>query len=315
MAHKRNSIRNRLIKNNVGICFLLETKKNNCCDSFIRNLWNIATIKWTSLESVGKSRGIIAMWDNSVFEVNSIEFGGQWISLCGTHIPSSFNCMIVGVYAASSVKERADLWEEIITLKFAFELPLVVIGDFNETLLPNERSSGNLNLSGSTSFRRFISDCELVEYNMQGHRFTWFRGGSMSRIDKAFASPEFQLQFPSLSLCRYPRGMSDHCQLLLQSPKVDWEWKPFRFINCWLSHPSFLTDFEALWSDSCKEFPGEYSLIKKLGIMGKKLRQWNKSTFGDQNLKLADIQNSITTLENKSEVCPLSETEKKSSRG
>ena len=99
--------------------------------------------------------------------------------------------MIVGVYAASSVKERADLWEEITTLKFSFELPLVVIGDFNETLLPNERSSGNLNLSGSTSFRRFISDCELVEYNMQGHWFTWFSGGSMSRIDRAFASPEF----------------------------------------------------------------------------------------------------------------------------
>jgi endonuclease/exonuclease/phosphatase family metal-dependent hydrolase len=133
------------------------------------------------------------MWDNSVFEVNSIEFVGQWISLCGMHIPSSFNCMIVSVYAASSVKERADLWEEIITLKFAFELPLVMLGDFNETLHANERSSGNLNLSGSTSFHRFISDCELVEFNMQGHRFTWFRGGSMSRIDRAFASPEFQL--------------------------------------------------------------------------------------------------------------------------
>jgi hypothetical protein len=76
-----------------------------------------------------------------------------------------------------------------------------------------------------------------------------------------------------------------------------------------------LTDFEALWSDSYKEFPGEFSLIKKLGNMGKKMRQWNKSTFGDQNLKLADIQNSITTLENKSEVCPLSETEKTKLQG
>jgi hypothetical protein len=82
-----------------------------------------------------------------------------------------------------------------------------------------------------------------------------------------------------------------------------------------LSHPSFLTDFEALWSDSCKEFPGEFSLIKKLGIMGKKLRKWNKSTFGDQNLKLANIQNSITTLENLSEVCPLFETEKTKLQG
>ena len=153
MSHKKNSIRNRLINNNIGICFLLETKKNNCCDSFIRNLWNIATVKWAFLESIGKSGGIIAMWDSSVFEVSSVEFGGQWINLCGTYIPSSFNCMIIGVYVASSVKERADMWEEITTLKFAFELPLVVLGDFNETLHAHERSSGHLNSSGSTSFR------------------------------------------------------------------------------------------------------------------------------------------------------------------
>jgi len=63
------------------------------------------------------------MWDSSIFEVNSIEFGGQWISLSGKHVNSSFNCMVVGVYAASSVQDRAKLWEDITTLKFAFELP------------------------------------------------------------------------------------------------------------------------------------------------------------------------------------------------
>jgi hypothetical protein len=53
----------------------------------------------------------------------------------------------------------------------------------------------------------------------------------------------------------------------------------------------------------------------KLGIMGKKLRQWNKSTFSDQNLKLTDIQNVITTLEDLSEVRPLSATEKTKLQG
>jgi hypothetical protein len=124
MLNKQYSIRNRLLNSNVGICFLLETKKDNCCDSFIRNLWNVATVKWAFLESVGKSGGIIVMWDSSVFEVNSIEFGGQWISLSGKHVNSSFNCMVVGVYAASSVQDRAKLWEDITTLKFAFELPM-----------------------------------------------------------------------------------------------------------------------------------------------------------------------------------------------
>jgi len=49
--------------------------------------------------------------------------------------------------------------------------------------------------------------------------------------------------------------------------------------------------------------------------MGKRLRQWNKSTFSDQNLKLTDIQNVITTLEDLSEVRPLSATEKTKLQG
>jgi hypothetical protein len=41
------------------------------------------------------------MWDSSIFEVDSIEFRGQWIHSCGTNVKSS--CMVVGVYVASYV--------------------------------------------------------------------------------------------------------------------------------------------------------------------------------------------------------------------
>jgi hypothetical protein len=40
------------------------------------------------------------------------------------------------------------------------------------------------------------------------------------------------------------------------------------------------------------------------------MRQWNKSTFGNQNSKFANIQNSITTIEDLSKVRLLSETKK-----
>jgi len=91
-----------------------------------------------------------------------------------------------------------------------------------KTLDIHERSSCYLNHSGSTSFHRFLSDCELIEFNLEGHCFTWFRGGSMSRIDKAFSSLDFHLQFPTFSFYRYPREMLDHCYLLLQNSKVVW---------------------------------------------------------------------------------------------
>jgi endonuclease/exonuclease/phosphatase family metal-dependent hydrolase len=74
--------------------------------------------------------------------------------------------MVVSVYVATSVQERAKLWEDITTLEFAFELPMVVLGDFNETLHVYERSSGYLNHSGSALFHIFLSDCELVEFNL-----------------------------------------------------------------------------------------------------------------------------------------------------
>jgi hypothetical protein len=70
---------------------------------------------------------------------------------------------------------------------------MVVLGDFNETLYSHETSSGYLNHSGSASFHSFLSDCELIEFNPHGNRFTWYRGGYMSRIDKAFATPDVHL--------------------------------------------------------------------------------------------------------------------------
>lgn len=78
---------------------------------------------------------------------------------------SSFKCMIVGVYVTTYVQEHGKR-EDIITLKFAFKLPMVVLCDFKETLDIHEQSSCYLNHSGSTSFHRFLFDCELIEFNL-----------------------------------------------------------------------------------------------------------------------------------------------------
>jgi hypothetical protein len=77
-------------------------------------------------------------------------------------------------------------------------------------------------IQGSALLRNFLSNCDLIEFKLQSHCFTRFRGGFMSRINRAFTSLEFHLQFPFFSLYRYLRGMSDHCQLLLQTSKVHW---------------------------------------------------------------------------------------------
>ena len=112
------------------------------------------------------------------------------------------------------------------------ETPLFIVGDFNETLHQCESNSGYLNGIGSTDFKRFISNCNLLEYPLSGHRYTRFHGNSMSRTDRAFATPYFHLTFSGLLLNRFPQELSDHCPMILGLQCQTWRWKPFRFLNC-----------------------------------------------------------------------------------
>jgi hypothetical protein len=50
----------------------------------------------------------------------------------------------------------------------------------------------------------FFSNYDLIEYPLAKHHYTWFRGRSMSRIDRDFApSSSSILQYPSLTLTTY----------------------------------------------------------------------------------------------------------------
>ena len=125
--------------------------------------------------------------------------------------------------------------------------PMFIVGDFNETLHQYERNSGFSNAIGSADFKRFISSSNLLEYSLSGHRYTRFHATSMSRIDRAFATPDCHLKFSGLLLMsRLPRGLSDHCPIILGLQRQTWGWEPFRFLSCWVSQPLFMEKLEVL---------------------------------------------------------------------
>jgi len=56
-----------------------------------------------------------------------------------------------------------------------------------------------------------------MEFPLNEHCFTWFRGNFMSHIDRAIANAACHMKFPTLAPTRYPKGLLDHCQLTLGS--------------------------------------------------------------------------------------------------
>jgi len=84
MLAKRQAIKKMLIHHEIDVCFLLETKRAACTDKFVNFLWNEQNIRWTSVDAVGKSGGVLVLW----------------IAIFGVHSSSDFACAVVGVYAA-----------------------------------------------------------------------------------------------------------------------------------------------------------------------------------------------------------------------
>jgi len=58
-----------------GIFFLsVEKKVVNCSSALINFLWPGHCIRWVLIDVMGKSGGMILMWDGSIFSAKSIEF-------------------------------------------------------------------------------------------------------------------------------------------------------------------------------------------------------------------------------------------------
>lgn len=132
----------------------------------------------------------------------------------------------------------------------------------------------------------------------------WHRGNSKSRIDRILINPEWLHVFPNLKSSLLNRSLSDHCPLIAISSEINWGPKPFRFINCWLSHPSCLKIIQETWYSS-----PNLSLPEKLKLVKTSLKKWNQCEFGSIESKISACEAVIQALDEKANQSNLSSSE------
>src|SRR4051812_14372842 len=105
-------------------------------------------------------------------------------------------------------------------------LPWVILGDFNETLVGAEKEGGNLRPQRCMhGFCDALQDCNLEDLGFIGERFTWSRGRMRERLNRVVANPEWCAKFPMDALIHEDFSKSDHRPILLdcsymESPQV-----------------------------------------------------------------------------------------------
>lgn len=163
----------------------------------------------------------------------------------------------------------------------------------------------------AVEFRDFIQNTALIDFPLFGRKFTWFQpnGPAMSRLDRILVSDNWFEFWGNGSLWALERDISDHYPLVLRYTGGEWGPKPFRFNNHCIDHRDFNDLVRRTWNDSHLTGWMGFRLKEKLKRLKTTLKQWNKDTYGDVDLKIHGSGASIKSLDLKGEDGDLSQKE------
>ncbi|XP_016185650.1 uncharacterized protein LOC107627319 [Arachis ipaensis] len=219
---------------------LVETKKEMVTKFDAVRIWGSDSAGWEFVSSIGASGGLLLIWDETVFKLNNCYKEDRWMCVEGVVVKDNFYCAICLVYGPLVRTEKSSLWEELSYITGLCQVPFCYLGDFNKILHLEERKGATTLSASAEDFRTWINDMELIDLPLNDRKYTWFRGQSCSRIDRSLVSLGWLEVYPETCLKGGPRGLSDHCPLIMEDSRIFAGPRPFRSLDSWFTHEGFL---------------------------------------------------------------------------
>ncbi|XP_016173772.1 uncharacterized protein LOC107616310 [Arachis ipaensis] len=264
---KVNMLKNFISKLRLDMLGLIETKKELVTKFDVARIWGSKNACWEFVGSIGALEERVVVKDN-------------------------FHCAICLVYGPHERAEKASVWEEFCYITRLCQVPFCCLGDFNEILRLEERK-GVTSLSASAEdFKVWINDMELTDLALNDRKYTWFRGQSCSRIDRCLVSLGWLDEYPKLHLRGGPRGLLDHCPLIMEDSRRLDGLRPFRSLDSWFTHEEFLRMVKEEWRES-----GDVHFLEKMKALSTPLHKWHKQHFGNITEKIKRFEEEIQKVD------------------
>ncbi|KAL8529763.1 hypothetical protein ACS0TY_006990 [Phlomoides rotata] len=214
-------------KKRVDFCLIQETKKEEIDEQLCKTLWDSNKVGWAFRGVVGRSGGILSMWNNEMFSALSCWHMEGAVVVNGLWGSDRMECCIVNIYAPCMLVERVDLWDRIQqVISLNSNSCVYVAGDFNSIRRVAERAGRRVDSSKRDigAFDSFIRDSGLIDLSLHGSSFTWYRpdGSCKSRLDRFLINNSWISKWLNSSQVGLQRSLSDHCPIVLEIKVKDW---------------------------------------------------------------------------------------------
>ncbi|XP_030949822.1 uncharacterized protein LOC115973699 [Quercus lobata] len=237
-------------------------------------------------DAIGFIGGIWLLWNLDRVEINVLAITKQEIHVDVKVRSSDFAWLLSAIYASPRSAERCVLWDNLTKVADLHNKPWIMVGDFNEPLLEEDKFGGRgVSINRSLLFKDCLDRCNMLDMGFSGPRYTWTNKRDINnlileRIDCFFANPDWCLLYPEAKVSHLSRCHSDHCPILMETQPTRSVLlnRPFRFQSFWLSDLSFPSIVSHAWTntrnleDSITRFTNEATF-------------WNKNHFGNIHSK------------------------------
>ncbi|XP_010507487.1 PREDICTED: uncharacterized protein LOC104784120 [Camelina sativa] len=186
------------------------------------------------------------MWDPSV-QVVVLSKSLQMVT-SEVLLPEAKDKIIVSIiYASNDEGQRKELWAELVSItnsQLMLNKPWIVLGDFNQTLNPDEHSSpATLNVDPKTrDFRDCLLEADLSDMTFKGSTFTWWNKSKTrliaKKLDRVLVNSHWFTVYPASFAVFGEPGFSDHasCGVTLDTGTIK-EKRPFSVLQLPPSKP------------------------------------------------------------------------------
>ncbi|KAA3464883.1 reverse transcriptase [Gossypium australe] len=242
------------------------------------------------VEAVGFSGGIWVGWKESV-RIQIIQNHPQFILLIVNEYVPNKKKFITFVYGSPNRSKRKILWEGLKSAMPPQSTPWILMGDFNAILDSEDKRSPSTIGKRCKLFGNFVYSCGLQDLGFSGPKFTWQRGGTSVRLDRALANDAWMEAFPQCLMSNLPRIKSDRPILLSTRTDMDLATgRPFRFLAGWTKHNNFSTFVKDKWI-----YGG--NMAESLNRFTVHAKEWNKKVYGFLGSRKRQLMRSLNNIQ------------------